>query len=77
MPKLTVTEVQQFLHEQGHLLRIGTTDSEGHPSVVPIWFIHEGDDILFTPRANSKFLHDIRRDSRVGLSIDEDPLPIV
>lgn len=75
MPKLTVTEVQQFLHEQGHLLRIGTTDSEGHPSVVPIWFIHEGDDILFTPRANSKFLHDIRRDSRVGLSIDEDPLP--
>ena len=75
MPKLSTTEIQQFLHEQGHLLRIGTTDVDGHPSVVPIWFINEGDDIVFTPRGHSKFLEDIRRDSRVGLSIDEDPLP--
>jgi PPOX class probable F420-dependent enzyme len=75
MPKLTPAELDQFLEEPGHLLRIGTTDADGYPSVLPIWFIRQGDDILFTPRGPSAFLKDIRRDPRVGLSIDEDPLP--
>ena len=75
MPKLTPDELDQFLEEPGHLLRIGTTDADGYPSVLPIWFIRQGDDIVFTPRGPSVFLQDIRRDPRVGLSIDEDPLP--
>jgi PPOX class probable F420-dependent enzyme len=75
MPKLTKEELDQFLDEPGHLLRIGTIDADGYPSVLPIWFIRQGDDILFTPRGPSAFLQDIRRDPRVGLSIDEDPLP--
>ena len=75
MPKLTTTEIVQFLDEPGHLLRIGTIDRDGYASVLPIWFIRNGDDILFTPRGPSVFLSDIRRDARVGLSIDEDPLP--
>jgi hypothetical protein len=56
-------------------LRIGTIDAEGYPSVLPIWFIRQGDDIIFTRRGPAAFLADIRRDPRVGLSIDEDPLP--
>ena len=75
MPKLTTAELDQFLDEPGHLLRIGTIDADGYPSVLPIWFIRRGDDIMFTPRGPSAFLQDIRRDPRVGLSIDEDPLP--
>lgn len=75
MPKLTDHEVGTFLDERGHLLRVGTVDGDGFPRVVPIWFIREGDDILFTPRGPSVFLANIRRDPRVGLSIDEDPLP--
>ena len=42
---------------------------------MPIWFIRQDDEILFTPRGPSVFLANIRRDPRVGLSIDEDPLP--
>jgi PPOX class probable F420-dependent enzyme len=75
MPKLSDDEVRSFLDERGHLLRIGTIDADGYPSVLPIWFIRQGDDIVFTPRGPSVFLADIRRDPRVGLSIDEDPLP--
>src|SRR6187455_2555898 len=75
MPKLTPDEVTAFLDEPGHLLRIGTVDADGYPSVLPIWFIRQGDEILFTPRGPSVFLANIRRDPRIGLSIDEDPLP--
>ena len=75
MPKLTLDEIQSFLDEPGHLLRVGTIDRDGYPSVVPIWFIRQADDIVFTPRGPSVFLANIRSNPRVGLSIDEDPLP--
>ncbi len=75
MPRLTDEETTDFLDEPGHLLRIGTVDADGFPRVVPTWFIHADRDILFTPRAPAIFLANIRRDRRVGLSIDEDALP--
>jgi PPOX class probable F420-dependent enzyme len=75
MPTLSESEVTAFLDEPGHLLRLATTDEDGYPRVVPIWFIRQGDEILFTPRGPSVFLANIRRDPRVALSIDEDPLP--
>jgi PPOX class probable F420-dependent enzyme len=72
---MTPDETTAFLEEPGHLLRLGTVDADGTPRVVPIWFIHRDGQIWFTPRAESVFLHNIRRDPRVGLSIDEEPLP--
>ena len=72
---LTTDEVTAFLDEPGHLLRLATTDEDGFPRVVPIWFIRQDDEILFTPRGPSVFLANIRRDPRVALSIDEHPLP--
>ena len=75
MPKLTDTELAAFLDESGHLLRLATVDADGMPRVVPVWFTHRSGSILFTPRAESVFLANLRRDPRIGLSIDEDPLP--
>jgi len=75
MPKMTPGEVQAFLAEPGHLLRVATVDADGMPRNVPIWYVfHEG-RIVFTPRAHSVFLANLLRDPRVGLTIDEDPLP--
>jgi PPOX class probable F420-dependent enzyme len=75
VPVMTAAEVAEFLDEPGHLLRLATVDPDGMPRVVPIWFIHRDGDIFFTPRGPATFLANLRRDPRVGLSIDEDPLP--
>ena len=75
MPKMTDAEVRSFLDQPGHLVRIGTVDHDGSPRVVPTWFIRQGDDIVFTPREPAVFLANLRRDPRVGLSIDEECLP--
>lgn len=75
MPHLGRQELVSFLDEPGHLLRIATVDPDGYPRVVPTWFIRVEDDIFFTPRGTSAFLANIRRDARIGLSVDEDPLP--
>lgn len=75
MPKMTPAEVEAFLDEPGHLVRIATVDDDGFPRCVPTWFIRQGHDIVFTPRSPAAFLANLRRDPRIGLSIDEDPLP--
>ena len=75
MPRLTQDEQRSFLDEPGHLVRVGTVDADGAPRVVPTWFVHRDGEVLFTPRARSAFLANVRRDPRVGLSVDEEPLP--
>lgn len=75
MPQLTPAEVDAFLHERGHLLRVATVDADGMPRNVPIWYIVHDGRIVFTPRDRSVFLANLRRDPRVGLSIDEAELP--
>ena len=72
MPKLNEREIDAFLAERGHLARIATVKADGAPSVVPVWFIYENGCILITPRKNSEFLANVRREPRVAISIDED-----
>jgi nitroimidazol reductase NimA-like FMN-containing flavoprotein (pyridoxamine 5'-phosphate oxidase superfamily) len=75
MPKMTGQEIESFLHEPGHLVRIGTVDDDGWPRVVPAWFRYQEGAVWFTPRQESAFLSNLRRDVRLALSIDEEPLP--
>jgi nitroimidazol reductase NimA-like FMN-containing flavoprotein (pyridoxamine 5'-phosphate oxidase superfamily) len=72
---MTDVEVTDFLGEPGHLLRLGTTDASGAPSVVPIWFVYEEGRILFTPRERSAWRLHLERDPRVCLLIDESAHP--
>lgn len=72
MPKLTAAEIDEFLNERGHLVRIATVGADGSPSVVPVWFVYERGKIHITPRAHSEFFADVRRDPRVALTVDEE-----
>jgi nitroimidazol reductase NimA-like FMN-containing flavoprotein (pyridoxamine 5'-phosphate oxidase superfamily) len=72
---MEASEIDSFLSEPNHLVRIGTTDLDGWPRVVPTWFVYREGQIWFTPRQESRFLTNLRRDRRVALSIDEEPLP--
>lgn len=75
MPPLTPTEIDAFLDEPGHLVRVATVDEDGMPRNVPIWFIRHEGMVVFTPRLHSVFLANLLRDPRVGLTIDEESLP--
>ena len=75
MPKLLPPEVDEFLAEPGHLARIGTTDADGMPRVLPLWFIVHDGAICFTPRQPAVIWQNIVRDPRVGISIDEEAGP--
>ena len=72
MPKLTKSEMEEFLNERGHLARIATVRMDGSPSVVPVWFLYEGGKIHITPRKESEFGKNLRRDPRTSITIDEE-----
>lgn len=76
MPGLTTDELQTFLDEPGHLLRLGTIGTDGLPRVVPIWFIAREGAVWFTPRARSAWLADLRVDLAVCATIDEQTHPM-
>lgn len=76
MPGLSTDEVEAFLTEPGHLLRLGTLGTDGVPRVVPIWFVYRDGAIWFTPRARSAWLGDLRADSAVCATIDESDHPL-
>lgn len=79
MPVLSRSERDDFLAEPGVLMRVAVVRDDGSPLVTPIWFLHEadadGDFIYFTPRQKSEWFACLKRDPRVALCIDEQPLP--
>jgi nitroimidazol reductase NimA-like FMN-containing flavoprotein (pyridoxamine 5'-phosphate oxidase superfamily) len=75
MPGMTPEEVDQFLAEPNHLVRIGTVDDDGLPLVVPTWFTVRDGMFLVTPRERSAWFRYLRRDPRVCFTVDEDESP--
>jgi PPOX class probable F420-dependent enzyme len=75
MPKLNSQEIDEFLTEPGHILRLATVDADGAPRVMPIWFIYEEGQIWMTPREKSVWGDNMRRDPRVAITVDEEGLP--
>jgi nitroimidazol reductase NimA-like FMN-containing flavoprotein (pyridoxamine 5'-phosphate oxidase superfamily) len=75
MPRMSNEEVDAFLHEPGHLVRIGTLRPDGAPLVVPTWFLYRDGKLLVTPRAKAGFWEDLQRDPRTCFSVDEDAIP--
>jgi nitroimidazol reductase NimA-like FMN-containing flavoprotein (pyridoxamine 5'-phosphate oxidase superfamily) len=68
---MTTEEIDGFLAEPGHLLRIGVVDEAGMPLVVPIWFIARDGALWFTPREKSRWLAHLRSNPRICCTIDE------
>lgn len=75
MPKLTETELLDFLDERRVVMRIAVVRPDSSPLVVPLWFIHQDGAIYFTPREKSDWFTCLRHDPRAALSIDEQPHP--
>ena len=75
MPTMTAAERDAFLDQTGVLMRIAVVRGNGSPLVTPIWFLYEDGAVYFTPRAESEWFRCLRRDPRVALCIDEQPLP--
>jgi nitroimidazol reductase NimA-like FMN-containing flavoprotein (pyridoxamine 5'-phosphate oxidase superfamily) len=45
----------------------------GRPHVMPVWFVLDGEQLVFTTGAVSVKGRNLRRDPRIALLVDDDP----
>jgi PPOX class probable F420-dependent enzyme len=55
--------------------KLATVRADGRPHVTPIWFVLDGDDVIFTTGSDSLRGKAIRRDPRVSMCVDDETPP--
>ncbi len=68
-------EWRAFVQEGTRTGKLATVRADGRPHVVPIWFVLDGDDVVFTTGARSVKAHALRRDPRACMCVDDENPP--
>lgn len=63
-------DVRAFLSEGTRTGKLGWVASDGRPLVAPIWFVVEGDDLLFNTGASTAKGKALARDPRSVITVD-------
>lgn len=75
MARMVGDEWKAFVSEGTRTAKIATTRADGRPHVVPIWFVLDGDDVIFTTGVDRVKAKAMRRDARVALCVDDQEPP--
>jgi len=73
--EMTKEEYQRFLGAGTRTLKVATVSANGRPHVAPVWFVFDGDDIIFTTGAATAKGRHLRREPRVALCADDETPP--
>lgn len=75
MLQMTAEEYRALLMHGTRTGKLATVRADGRPHVAPIWFVLDGDDLMFMTGAETVKGRNLRRDPRVSLSVDEEDAP--
>ncbi|WP_285693695.1 PPOX class F420-dependent oxidoreductase [Actinomadura sp. NBRC 104412] len=75
MPKMTESEWRAFVTEGTRTGKAAVTTADGHPHVTPIWFVLDGDDLVFTTGRDTVKGRALLRDPRMSIAVDDQTPP--
>ena len=75
MASLNDPEVRDFLAQGTRTGKLSYLAASGRPLVTPIWFIVEGDSIVFNTGKDTAKGRALARDPRVSLCVDLEEMP--
>ncbi|MFD9632475.1 PPOX class F420-dependent oxidoreductase [Streptomyces violascens] len=73
--KMTSDEWRRFLSEGTRTGKLSTVRADGSPHIAPVWFLLDGDDLVFNTGAETVKGRNMARDRRVALCVDDDRAP--
>lgn len=73
--RMSETEWQAFLSEGTRTAKLATVRSDGSPHVAPVWFVLDGNDIVFNTGKDTVKGRNLIRDGRVTLCVDDERPP--
>jgi PPOX class probable F420-dependent enzyme len=72
---MTPDEVRAFLSHGTRTAKLATSGPDGHPHVMPVWFVLDGEELVFTTSGDSVKGRNLRRDPRAAVVVDEEVAP--
>lgn len=75
MTTMTPEEWRAFLTAGTRTAKLATTRSDGRPHVAPVWFLLDGDDLVFSTGRDTVKGRNLRRDPRVMIAVDDEEPP--
>lgn len=75
MQHMTPDQYRHFMLDTARTGKLATVREDGRPHLAPIWFDMEGDDIYFTSWHTTVKAHNLKRDGRVSLCVDDSNPP--
>ncbi|MFD8002007.1 PPOX class F420-dependent oxidoreductase [Streptomyces mirabilis] len=73
--KMTDEQWRAFVSQGTRTGKLSTVRADGSPHVAPIWFLLDGDHVLFNTAKESVKGRNLTRDGRVALCVDDDQPP--
>jgi len=70
-----VEERRAFLSSGTRTGKLATVRPDGRPHVQPVWFVLDGDDLIFMTGAKTVKGRNLRRDPRASLVVDDEAPP--
>lgn len=75
MRTMSETEIRRFLMAGTRTGKLATTRSDGRPHVAPVWFVLDGEDLVFTTHEDTVKAANLRREGRAAMSVDDQTPP--
>jgi PPOX class probable F420-dependent enzyme len=69
--EMTTDQVRHFLSYGTRTAKVATVMDDGGPHVMPVWFVLDREQLVFTTGADSVKGRNLRRDSRIALLVDD------
>jgi PPOX class probable F420-dependent enzyme len=73
--KMTDAQWREFVSHGTRTAKLSTVRADGSPHVTPIWFLLDGDEVVFNTGKDSVKGRNILRDGRIALCVDDDRPP--
>ncbi|MEI5100691.1 PPOX class F420-dependent oxidoreductase [Streptomyces sp. PmtG] len=73
--KMTDEQWRAFVSEGTRTGKLSTVRADGSPHVAPIWFLLDGDDLVFNTGKDTVKGRNLARDGRIALCVDDDAPP--
>lgn len=73
--KMTDDQWRSFVSHGTRTGKLSTVRADGSPHIAPIWFLLDGDDLVFNTGKDTVKGRNLARDGRVALCVDDDQPP--
>ncbi|GGV64357.1 MULTISPECIES: PPOX class F420-dependent oxidoreductase [Streptomyces] len=73
--KMTDEEWRAFVSYGTRTGKLATVRADGSPHVAPVWFLLDGDDLVFNTGKETVKGHNLARDGRIALCVDDERPP--